>query len=283
MQTRKTAARLLRLGGSVAPAIAVFIGRNMSIEMRANGRKENMQYGLQLYSVRDVVPADYQSALRQVAQMGYAMVETCDDFKSPTAAQVKGWCDANGLTVSGTHTGAEALASDVIEQTIRNHHTLGCSLLIIPGHDLTTREKLDDFIALVERARPMLEKEGITLAYHNHSHEFYPNEDGQIIYDELLSRTGLKLELDTYWAYNARQDVISLMEKLRGRLVAVHLKDGDAQGNGFPLGQGTPPVVAVRRKAIEMGVRMVVESETLQPDGLTEAKACIDFLKTLDD
>ena len=242
-----------------------------------------MQYGLQLYSVRDVVPADYQSALRQVAQMGYAMVETCDDFKSLTAAQVKGWCDANGLTVSGTHTGAQALAPDAIEQTIRNHHTLGCSLLIIPGHDLTTREKLDDFIALVERARPMLEKEGITLAYHNHSHEFYPNEDGQIIYDELLSRTGLKLELDTYWAYNARQDVISLMEKLRGRLVAVHLKDGDAQGNGFPLGQGTAPVVAVRRKAIEMGVRMVVESETLQPDGLTEAKACIDFLKTLDD
>ena len=36
------------------------------------------------------------------------------------------------------------------------------------------------------------------------------------------------------------------------------------------------------QKAIEMGIRMVVESETLQPDGLSEVKRCIDYLKTLD-
>ena len=279
MQTRKTAARLLRLGGSVAPAIAVFIGRNMSVEMRANGRKENMQYGLQLYSVRDVVPADYQSALRQVAQMGYAMVETCDDFRSLTAAQVKGWCDANGLTVSGTHTGAQALAPDVIEQTIRNHHTLGCSLLIIPGHDLTTREKLDDFIALVERARPMLEKEGISFGYHNHAHEFRPNVDGSMIHDQLVYRTNLNIEIDTYWAYVGMGHPIELMERLKDRLKVIHIKDGYANGEGMPLGQGTAPVAEVYKKAVELGIPMVVESETLKPSGMEEARICIEFLK----
>ena len=48
------------------------------------------------------------------------------------------------------------------------------------------------------------------------------------------------------------------------------------------LGQGTAPVAAVYAKAVELNVPMVVESETLQPDGLTEAKICIDYLKSLE-
>ena len=125
----------------------------------------------------------------------------------------------------------------------------------------------------------MLEKEGIKLCYHNHSHEFEPNEDGQIIYDELVARTNLGLEIDTYWAFAAKQDPIALMEKLRDRLHFIHIKDGLADKTGKPLGQGEAPVKAVYQKAKEMGIPMIVESETLQPDGLTEAKICYDFLK----
>ena len=44
----------------------------------------------------------------------------------------------------------------------------------------------------------------------------------------------------------------------------------------------TAPVAAVYAKAVELNVPMVVESETLQPDGLTEAKICIDYLKSLE-
>ena len=34
-----------------------------------------MEYGLQLYSVRDVLKQDYQATLKAVAEMGYKMVE----------------------------------------------------------------------------------------------------------------------------------------------------------------------------------------------------------------
>ena len=60
----------------------------------------------------------------------------------------------------------------------------------------------------------------------------------------------------------------------------IHIKDGLANREGKPLGLGTAPVAAVYKKAVEMGIPMVVESETLQPDGLTEAKICIDYLKS---
>ena len=40
--------------------------------------------------------------------------------------------------------------------------------------------------------------------------------------------------------------------------------------------------VEVRAKAMELGMHMVVESETLQPDGISEVKRCMNFLRSLE-
>ena len=70
-----------------------------------------------------------------------------------------------------------------------------------------------------------------------------------------------------------------MMEQLKDRLHFIHIKDGYADRRGEPLGRGTAPVKAVYEKAKAMGIPMIVESETLTPDGLTEAKICFDYLK----
>ena len=72
---------------------------------------------------------------------------------------------------------------------------------------------------------------------------------------------------------------IELMERLKDRLKVIHIKDGYANGEGMPLGQGTAPVAEVYKKAVELGIPMVVESETLKPSGMEEARICIEFLK----
>ena len=82
--------------------------------------------------------------------------------------------------------------------------------------------------------------------------------------------------------YDAQQPSEALMERLRDRLKVIHIKDGDAQGNGTPLGMGTAPVAEVYQKAIEFGIPMVVESETCKPDGMTEARICIEYLRSLE-
>lgn len=240
-----------------------------------------MEYAIQMYSVRDAVAQDYRNALMQMGKLGYKKAELFGGMQ-PDAKTIRLWADEAGLQISGTHTGAPALTEENIRKTIEDHHILGCDLLIIPGHDLSTKEKLDDFIRLVHAAQPLLEAGGITLAYHNHSHEFVPNQDGQIIYDELISRTNMKLELDTYWAYNAGKDPLEMMDVLKDRLVAVHLKDGFPGGEGMPLGQGTAPVKAVRQKAMDMNLLIVVESETCKPDGITEARECMEYLRSLE-
>ena len=53
-------------------------------------------------------------------------------------------------------------------------------------------------------------------------------------------------------------------------------------GKGKPLGLGEAPVAEVYAKAVALGLQMVVESETQDPDGLTEAKICFDYLKSLE-
>ena len=58
-------------------------------------------------------------------------------------------------------------------------------------------------------------------------------------------RTGLNIEIDTYWAYVGMGHPVELMERLKDRLHVIHIKDGDAQGNGTPLGMGTAPVADV--------------------------------------
>ena len=241
-----------------------------------------MAYGVQMYSLRDAVAADYKQALFTVAGQGYKMVELFGGM-NPDAKTIRKWADEAGLVISGTHTGAASLTAENLQQTIEDHHVLGCNLLIIPGHDLSTKEKLDAFIEQMNGVQPILEQAGIILCYHNHSHEFYPNEDGQIIYDQLLSRTSMKLELDTYWAYNAGKDPVEMMEQLKDRLCAIHLKDGFVGGEGMPLGQGTAPVKKVWQKAREMNLPMIVESETQRPDGPAETGECMKYLRSLED
>ena len=238
-----------------------------------------MNIGLQLYSVRDVTEHGLLAALAQIARLGYANAEFAGFF-GVSAADVKRALDENGLRVSGTHTMLEEIR-DRFDETVAYHKAIGNARIIIPGADLSDRAKLDAFVRDVNALQPKLAGEGITLGYHNHSHEFVPNADGSLIYETLLAETHLQMELDTFWAYAAGQEPLALMDRLRDRLPVIHLKDGLQNGDGKPLGQGTAPVEKVYRKALEMGVEIVVESETLAPDGLSEAKACMEYLRTL--
>lgn len=243
-----------------------------------------MKYGIQLYSVRDNTPKDMEGTLRALAQMGYQTVEFAGFF-GHSAETVKGWLDQYGLTASGTHTGWETLRDD-FDGTVAYHKTIGCNEIIIPGADLSTPEKLDAFIDFLNQTAARLSKLGIHLSYHNHSGEFLPTSYGKIAHEEMQNRTTeVGFEIDTYWAYHAGVNPVAIMEKLaaEGRLPVIHIKDGLTDGSGKPLGMGTAPVKEVWKTAKRLSVPMVVESETLTPDGLTEAKVCIDYLKSLEE
>ena len=236
------------------------------------------EYGLQLFSLRDITGNDLEGALKAVAEMGYKYVEYAGFF-GHSAEQIKEWQDKYGLKCSGTHSGWGELLPGNIEATIAFHKTIGNPNYIIPGADLSTLDKIIDFCAVMNKAQLRLAEEGISLGYHNHSHEFVVMPWGSTIHSELEKRGTFDFEIDTFWVFNAGIDPVETLKRLSGRVKVIHLKDGFKGGKGKSLGQGEAPVLKVREYAVKQGIRMVVESEGLDPTGLEEVKRCIDFLK----
>lgn len=240
-----------------------------------------MEYGLQMFSLRDITPTDLEGALRRVAEMGYRFVEFAGFF-GHSAAEVRRMLDTYGLEVSGTHTRLCELAPDVIEQTIAYHKEIGNQNIIIPNADFSTKEALDHVIELINEAQPKLAAEGITLGYHNHHYEFIKTDYDCLIHHELQTRTSVDFEIDTYWAFVAGEDPIAVLERLGDRVHVIHLKDGIPGEKGTSLGLGKAPVEAVVRYAAAHGIRMVVESEGCEPSGLEEVGRCMDYLRSID-
>lgn len=238
-----------------------------------------MKYGIQLYSMRDLAQTDFEGAVKKASQIGYKMIEFAGFF-GHSAEEVNKLLDENDIELFGTHTGLHELIQNY-DETVAFHKAIGNKNYIIPIHDLSDQSKIDEFCALVNKYQPMLEKEGIRLAFHNHSGEFKVNTDGSVPYKDIIEKTSLFLEIDTFWVFHAGLDPIETLERYKDRLICIHLKDGLADGKGMPLGMGQAPVAAVHKKAIEMGIDIIVESETLTPSGVEECAACFEYLKTL--
>lgn len=239
-----------------------------------------MNYGLQLYSVRDAASENYENTLKAVADMGYEFVESAGFFEY-SADQIKQWLDKYNLKLSSTHSSFRELKQD-FDAAVKFHKIIGDTKFIIPCMDCKTKESLDYYVELFNKYEPMLKEHGIDLGFHNHAAEFLKNQDGIIPMEYLLEKTNIKFEIDVYWAYVANRCPLEVLEQFKSRHIGyIHLKDGlkfpEAQGKS--LGLGSAPVRDVIAKAKDMGLQMIVESEDLNPTGLQEVARCAEFLK----
>lgn len=237
-----------------------------------------MHYGLQLYSVRDAAEKNFAHTLSSLSKMGYTHMEF-DEFFGHSAQEVKAMLEENGLQVSGAHVGMADLRAN-FSSLLSFHKALGPPRLILVGTRFKNRELMAQLIDDLNLYHRLLAQEGMQLCLHNHHKEFLPNLDGQVAIQQIWDNTPISFEIDTYWAYFAGKDPVKVLEGMKDRVPLIHLKDGDREGNGFSLGEGTAPVAQVLDKAIELGMHVVVESEDLKPDGLSEVGRCMDWLKT---
>lgn len=194
--------------------------------------------GLALYTVRDDCARDFPATLEAVAGLGFEGVELHSLFGNPVD-RVRGWLGEAGLTVAARHVGLEELESR-LEEHAAEAATLGTTRLVVPwieapktvaGADATA-DRLD---RLARAGEPL----GIELCFHNHWAELTPLDDGRSLLDRLLDRS-LSLELDLGWAWWAGIDPVALLERSRGRVPVVHLKDfRDRESDSFcPVGDG---------------------------------------------
>jgi sugar phosphate isomerase/epimerase len=185
---------------------------------------------LQLYTLREEMPKDFEGTIAKVAATGYKEVEFAGYFNH-SPQDVRAIVDKNGLKAPSTH-----IPYDIVEskwsETLEVAHTIGHEYIVCPWMDekQRTAEGWKRAAELFNKAGEASQKAGIQFCYHNHSFEFAPVDGlgGKLAYDYLLDTTDpkfVKMEMDLCWISVAGKDPDSYFEKYPGRFPLVHVKD----------------------------------------------------------
>lgn len=240
-----------------------------------------MKLGLQMYSLRDVCKDDYEKALKFAAECGYQGVEFAGFFNIP-AEEMKAMLDKYGLEAMGSHTGWDIIDGD-FDNMVSYNKTVGNTRIICPGVGMEKEADAKEYAEKFSAASKKLAEHGMTMGYHNHSHEF-EQDNGKYLMDVLGENTNpedLKFELDVYWVYRGGVNPIRYMKKYADRLEVFHMKDGNKY-DGTPVGYGEVDVEGVLKTAKEIGLAWAVveaESGTTPERQMEDVRMSAEFLK----
>jgi len=235
--------------------------------------ENKLAIGLQLYTLRDDMAADFEGTLRKAAALGYKGVEFAGYF-GRSAESVRTLLDELGLTTIGSHVSLERIKTD-LQGEIDYLKTIGGKYFICPylqPQDYESEEKWKQLFTLFQQVGIEVSKQGLVFCYHNHAFEFESHVDGQFAFDALYGQTSpeaVQVELDVCWVQFAGQDPLAYIRKYSGRLPLLHLKDftKGAEGNliTLELGKGDVSLKDVIAAATDAGVSwLVVEQDNCQ-------------------
>jgi sugar phosphate isomerase/epimerase len=184
--------------------------------------------GLQLYTVRSLLPRDFDGTLAKIAAIGYQEVEFAGYF-GRRPAQVRDSVKNAGLAAPSTHLAFEQLG-EAWPGVLHDSKTIGHEYVIVPSIPDKARQTLDDYRRIADRfneAGKAAQDVGLTFGYHNHAFEFERIE-GKLPYDVLLERTDpelVKFQMDLYWISIGGQNPVDYFARWPGRFPMVHVKD----------------------------------------------------------
>lgn len=215
--------------------------------------------GLQLYSVRDLLPKDYVGTLQKLGALGYREVEAAGFFDH-SASEVKQAMGRAGLSCVGAHYSLANLQPQ-LDEIIRFGKDLGLEFIICASpmaKDASAGSKapltLEDWRWNAEQFNRIGERMhavGLLFGYHNHMHEFRA-EDGVLPYDEILRLTDpayVKMELDCGWMVLGGQSPAEYLTRYPERYYMLHVKDLKIVGAVNPV--APPPSTELGRGSID--------------------------------
>jgi sugar phosphate isomerase/epimerase len=254
-----------------------------SFSARAAERKIK-SIGLQLYTVRAALEADFDTTLARVAAIGYREVEFAGYF-GRSAQEVRASLRRTGLAAPSAHIPLEALG-DGWEGVIENALAIGHRYLVVAAAGAVA--DIDGYRRIAERfnrAGEVAKKAGMRFAYHNHDVEFAPLA-GKLPYDMLLEATDpnyVSFEMDLYWITKAGEDPLSYFARWPGRIQMVHVKDAAraAPHRMTDVGAGTIDWPIILARGTQAGVKHFFVEQDEASDPFASITASYAYLRDL--
>ena len=194
--------------------------------------------GVQLYTVRSIMPKAAKETIDAIAKIGYKEAEVLIPASVPVLGMLK---DAGINAISGhfPNTLLTGKPDPMItwENQIENAQKYGVKYFVVAyiappdrGKDLDFYRKFAD---KMNHGAELCSKAGLRFCYHNHAFEFGPLQ-GSSAWQVLMERCDKKVgvEMDVFWVSVAGQDPIAMLKKHPGRFPLLHLKD---KAKGAPV------------------------------------------------
>ena len=284
--------RFIKLSGSAGTGIALSTMMGGSL-LEACTEKVKPVFGLQLYTLRDVLPADPKAVLKQVAAYGYKQIESYEGpkgmFWGMSNMEFRKYMDELGMRIVASHSDIEK----DFERKAADAAAIGMEYLLCAWKG--PQKSIDDFKRFADEFNSkgkICRKHGIRFAYHNHDYSFKP-VDGQLPQDVMMQGTDPALvdfEMDIYWVVTAGEDPEKWLKKYKDRFRLCHVKDrsktaGTDNGkNSVDLGAGVIDFSKVLRTAKENGMKyFIVEQEYYENSTpMKSAEAGANYMSGLD-
>lgn len=261
--------------------------------------------GLQLYSVRELLPKDYDGTLQQLGAMGYREVEAAG-FYNHSAVDVKRAMERAGLRCVSAHYPLPQL-KPAVDETIAYARALGLQYIICSSPMLRNPQKgaswldamdamtLDDWKWNADQFNQIgakVKAAGMQFGYHNHFFEFH-EKDGVLPYDVLLHSTDPKLvtfEMDCGWVVIGGQKPQHYLTRYPERYSMLHIKEFNLNGwkpgmepVSTEMGRGSidyGPIFAAAKKA---RIRHIFVEQEAFPDmpAMQALKVDLDWLRSV--
>jgi sugar phosphate isomerase/epimerase len=199
--------------------------------------------GLQLYTVRFVIEKEPAATLKAIDEIGYREAEATSGNLDKIWADLK-QTKLKPVSVHIDNALFKPENKDKLSATIADVKGKGFSYAVYPYVPPAARHGADTFKELADtlnRAGVECKKAGMKLCYHNHAFEYqtFGSQYGLEIMMDALDKSNVGLELDAFWASVGGHDPVELLEKYKGRVDLLHIKD-KAEGTPVQFNETVP-------------------------------------------
>ena len=226
---------------------------------------EKGRIGVQMMMLKnDVKEKGAYEVFRQLRNMGYTSVEVSQiPMTAENVREMKRGAEDFGIDITACSAPLCPMHAQDTGENLESHygkivsdlHALGCRYLrigMLPYDRMGDAGGFRAFVAEAEETADRLQKEGISLYYHNHHVDFAKIGNETMLEYFRRNTETIGFELDVFWIQRGGENPIDVIRRFDGRIELLHLKDYRIRPLTPP--EGTEDGLAWQRQHFNMNV-----------------------------